>query len=188
MAYDSTAYEAVYGYGKAIMDERVMEKTMEVSLANRGWQPEWYLYMTDLRGGGDSHWNVSYMTQLGAYPIYDWVLEQRHYQVDLMKALYGAYLAGFAIYNSGGYWSDERKTKGNGMDFPWSKRSFYRKGQRRSTGVQRDCSNVRRRLSWIFRRIEDCSINGISEDGQQKALGGQLFEKEGGYVLKRMMD
>lgn len=185
MAYDSTAYEAVYGYGKAIMDERVMEKTMEVSLANRGWQPEWYLYMTDLRGGGDSHWNVSYMTQLGAYPIYDWVLEQRHYQVDLMKALYGAYLAGFAIYNSGGYWSDEPENQGATAWIFHGVNGLF-------TGKDRDGAPVYKGIVAMsgegclgfFGALKIAASMVYQEDGQQKALGGQLFEKEGGYVLK----
>ena len=185
MAYDSTAYEAVYGYGKAIMDERVMEKTMEVSLANRGWQPEWYLYMTDLRGGGDSHWNVSYMTQLGAYPIYDWVLEQRHYRVELMKALYGAYLAGFAIYNSGGYWSDEPENRGATAWIFHGVNGLF-------TGKDRDGAPVYKGIAAMsgegclgfFGALKIAASMVYQEDGQQKALGGQLFEKEGGYVLK----
>ena len=185
MAYDSTAYEAVYGYGKAIMDERVMEKTMEVSVANRGWQPEWYLYMTDLRGGGDSHWNVSYMTQLGAYPIYDWVLEQRHYRVDLMKALYGAYLAGFAIYNSGGYWSDDPENQGATA---W----IFHGANGLFTGKDRGGSPVYKGIAAMsgegclgfFGALKIAASMVYQEDGHQKVLGGQLFEKEGGYVLK----
>lgn len=185
MAYDSTAYEAVYGYGKAIMDERVMEKTMGVSVANRGWQPEWYLYMTDLRGGGDSHWNVSYMTQLGAYPIYDWVLEQRHYRVDLMKALYGAYLAGFAIYNSGGYWSDDPENQGATA---W----IFHGANGLFTGKDRGGSPVYKGIAAMsgegclgfFGALKIAASMVYQEDGHQKVLGGQLFEKEGGYVLK----
>jgi hypothetical protein len=105
MAYDSTAYEAVYGYGAAIDDEKVMHSSMRVALANRGRQPDWALYMTDLRGCGDSGWNVSYMTQLGAWTLYDWALERRHYEPDLLHALESSYLAGFSIFNSGGYLS-----------------------------------------------------------------------------------
>ncbi|MCH9276550.1 DUF5695 domain-containing protein [Bifidobacterium amazonense] len=112
MAYDSTAYEAVYGYGAAIGDERVMESSMRVALANRGRQPDWALGMTDLRGCGDSGWNVSYMTQLGAWTIYDWALERRHYDPDLLRSFAASYLAGFSIYNSGGYLSDDPANDG----------------------------------------------------------------------------
>lgn len=112
MAYDSTAYEAVYAYGKAIRDNRVMESTVRVAMANRGKQPVWYLNHTDLRQMGESSWNVSYMTQLGAWTFYDWALEQKHYDLDLLRGWYASYLAGFSIYNSGGYWSSEKENQG----------------------------------------------------------------------------
>jgi hypothetical protein len=121
MAYDSTAYEAVYAYGKAIGDKRIMKMTMDVVCANRGKQPIWYLYQTDLRQMGDSSWNVSYMTQLGAYPIFDWLFGQKmgfEYKrgegraSDLLETWYASYLAGWSIYNSGGYWSDASENEG----------------------------------------------------------------------------
>ena len=112
MAFDSTAFEAVYAYGKAIGDARVMESSLRASLANRGRQPVWYLYMTDLRASGDSQWNASYMTQLGAYPIFDWALHEGHHEPELIKAAYASYLAGFSIFNSGGYLSDDPDNAG----------------------------------------------------------------------------
>lgn len=123
MPYDSTAFEGVYAYGKAIGDKRVMEMTKDVTCANRGRQPIWYLYQTDLRQMGDSSWNVSYMTQLGAYPMYDWLFIEKSGFLkketgedtsisDLAEAWYASYLAGWSIYNSGGYWSDEEENKG----------------------------------------------------------------------------
>lgn len=112
MPYDSTAFEAVYAYGKAIDDGRVMEMTKDVVCANRGQQPVWFLYQTDVRQMGDSYWNVSYMTQLGALPIYDWIMEEEKESVDLVEQWYGSYLAGWSIYNSGGYWSDDPSNEG----------------------------------------------------------------------------
>ncbi len=112
MAYDSTAFEAVYAYGKSIGDERVMRSAMTASLSNRGCQPVWYLYNTDIRQHGDSGWNVSYMTQLGAYPIYDYALLEGHASAELIRSYYASYLAGFSIYNSGGYYSDAPENEG----------------------------------------------------------------------------
>lgn len=112
MAYDSTAYEAVYAYGKYLNDSRVMKGTADVVLANRGKNPVWYLYFTDLRQMGESQWNVSYMTQLGAWTLYDWTLEQRHYDEEMIRSWFASYLAGFSIYNSGGYWSDDSLNEG----------------------------------------------------------------------------
>ncbi|MDN4477859.1 DUF5695 domain-containing protein [Demequina sp. SYSU T00039] len=112
MAYDSTAFEAVYAYGKAVGDQAVMEKSARASLANRGRQPVWHLYMTDLRAHGDSQWNASYMTQLGAYALFDWALEQQHADPELLKAAYASYLAGFSIFNSGGCLSEAPENRG----------------------------------------------------------------------------
>ena len=182
MAYDSTAFEAVYAYGKTIGDERVMEKTMEVSLANRGWQPSWYLYMTDLRAGGDSGWNVSYMTQLGIWPVYDWTLERRHYDIVKIKEMYASYLAGFSIYNSGGYWSGEPENQGTsgwiveGMQGDFSGISKegtpYRKGLVAMSGE--GC------LGYYGALKIACSVI-YKEDGKRNVLGGRLEEQNGTY-------
>lgn len=123
MPYDSTAFEAVYAYGKTIGDRRVMEMTKDVSCANRGRQPVWYLYGTDLRQMGDSSWNVSYMTQLGAYPVYDWLFGEGEAFggdkgtgdvacLDLVEMWYASWLAGWSIFNSGGCWSEAPENEG----------------------------------------------------------------------------
>ena len=112
MAYDSTAYEAVYAYGKRIGNKKLMKCSADAALGNRGRQPVWYLYFTDVRGAGDSSWNVSYMTQLGAWPIWDWAVRSGNEGTDWVLAYYGAYLSGWQIYNSGGCWSSDKENKG----------------------------------------------------------------------------
>lgn len=112
MVYDSTAFEAVYGYGKRINSNHIMTAAARASYSNRGKQPVWYLYCTDLRAGGDTSWNTSYMTQLGAYPILDYTLHQGHIDEDWIMTYYGAYLSGWLIYNSGGYWSNDEENSG----------------------------------------------------------------------------
>lgn len=113
MAYDTTAYEAVYAYGKASGNVSVMESSVYAALGNRGHQPVWYLYQTDVRQMGDSNWNDSYMTQLAAWTFYDWMFEQDHVNEELLEAWYAAYLAGWALYNSGGYWSASSENRGS---------------------------------------------------------------------------
>lgn len=88
MVYDSTAFEAVYGYGKRIHSEHVMAAAAKASFANRGKQPVWYLYNTDVRGGGDTEWNASYMTQLGEYPLIDYALDEGHLKEDWILSYY----------------------------------------------------------------------------------------------------
>lgn len=112
MAYDTTAYEAVYAYGKAGKYPRVMSAAVRAALGNRGRQPVWYLYQTDVRGGGDTHWNDSYMTQLAAWTFYDWMFEEGHVTQELVEAWYAAYLAGWALYNSGGCWDHREENRG----------------------------------------------------------------------------
>ena len=112
MVYDSTAFEAVYAYGKRIEDGRVMKAAAQASFANRGKQPVWFLYNTDVRGGGDSGWNSSYMTQLGAWPILDYSLVRGHIDEEWVLSGYGACLSGWLIYNSGGCWDKEEANRG----------------------------------------------------------------------------
>ena len=112
MVYDSTAFEAVYGYGKRIHSEHVMAAAAKASFANRGKQPDWYLYNTDVRGGGDTEWNTSYMTQLGEYLLIDYALDEGHVKEDWILSYYGAFLSGWLIYNSGGYWNAEHENHG----------------------------------------------------------------------------
>lgn len=112
MVYDSTAFEAVYAYGKRSGSKAVMASAAEAAYANRGKQPVWFLYNTDLRAGGDTGWNSSYMTQLGAWPVLDYALNQGHVKEEWILSYYGSYLSGWLIYNSGGYWNGDTANEG----------------------------------------------------------------------------
>lgn len=106
MAFDTTAYEAVYAYAKMIGDERMITRSIAATLANRARTPVWHKYGVDVRAGGDSCWNVSYMTQLGIWPVVDQLLEGKLRAPDSALLAYASTLAGFCMYNSGGYWDD----------------------------------------------------------------------------------
>lgn len=112
MVYDSTAFEAVYAYGKRIGSEHIMSSAAKAAYANRGKQPVWFLYNTDLRAGGDTGWNSSYMTQLGAVPILDHTLNCGYVKEEWILSYYGSYLSGWLLYNSGGYWDEDAANKG----------------------------------------------------------------------------
>ncbi len=112
MAYDSTAYEAVYAYAKSIDDQQTMEKAVLASFGNRGHQPQWYYYNTDLRAHGETFWNVSYMTQLGGWTMYDYSLNVGMGDYELIKSAYASYLAGWSLINSG-YWDEDPKKLGS---------------------------------------------------------------------------
>lgn len=106
MAFDTTAYEAVYAYAKLIGDERIAQRAISATLANRARTPVWHKYSVDVRGGGDSCWNVSYMTQLGVWPVIDSLLEGKLADPEAAVMAHAATLAGFCMYNSGGCWDE----------------------------------------------------------------------------------
>lgn len=111
MAYDSTAYEAVYAYAKSAGDRTTMEKAVKASFANRGHQPQWQYDNTDLRQHGETHWNVSYMTQLGGWVLYDYALNEGNPDYELIKSAYASYLAGWSLINFG-YWDSDPANEG----------------------------------------------------------------------------
>jgi len=111
MAYDSTAYEAVYAYAKGAGDRTTMKKAAMASFANRGHQPQWQYYNTDLRQHGETHWNVSYMTQLGGWVLYDYALNEGDREYELVKSAYASYLAGWSLINLG-YWDRDPANEG----------------------------------------------------------------------------
>jgi len=111
MAYDSTAYEAVYAYAKSARDHHTMKKAVMAAYANRGHQPHWYYYNTDLRQHGETYWNVSYMTHLGGWVMYDYTLHEGKLDYELIKSAYASYLAGWSLINSG-YWNDDPENIG----------------------------------------------------------------------------
>ncbi len=106
MAFDTTAYEAVYAYAKLIGDQRIIQRAISATLANRARIPIWHKHGIDVRQQGDSGWNVSYMTQLGAWPLVDSLLEGTLTDPDAALIAHASTLGGFTMYNSGGYWDD----------------------------------------------------------------------------------
>ncbi|CAM3461002.1 MULTISPECIES: DUF5695 domain-containing protein [Saccharibacillus] len=131
MAYDSTAYEAVYGYAKSAGDTQTMEKAVQASFANRGHQPDWRFYNTDLRQQGETYWNVSYMTHLGGWVLYDYALNEGRADYELIKSAYASYLAGWSLINSG-QWNDDPETIGSScwvLHTGWANTKEIRPGQ-----------------------------------------------------------
>ncbi|WP_460798978.1 DUF5695 domain-containing protein [Microbacterium sp. GXF0217] len=180
MAYDSTAFEAVYAYGKAIGDTRIMASSVQAALANRGRQPVWHLFMTDLRASGDSQWNASYMTQLGAFPLFDWALQEGHHSPDLLKAMYGSYLAGFSIFNSGGYLSDEPENIGaSGWIVVGERGEFSGKGD--ETYLKGVVAMSGESALGFFGALKCASSVAYEDGGRLAMLGGTLEELPGGY-------
>ncbi len=183
MAYDSTAFEAVYAYGKVAGNKHVMKSSMNAALANRGRQPVWYLYMTDLRAGGDSTWNVSYMTQLGACTIQDWVLEEKNYDMGLARAFVASYLAGFSLYNSGGYYSNAPENEGASG---WTVTGEYGMfSGRRKDPVMKGCVAMSGESALGYYGALRCACSVVGkEDGVWVALECSLKQQGKGYCCE----
>jgi len=106
MSIDTTAFETNYTLAKMFGDQSLARKVTLASLAARGTQPLWYHYGSDTRHMGESWWNLSYETQLGAWQQQDYAKNSDPAADgidpdELMRSTYGAYLAGWANINSG---------------------------------------------------------------------------------------
>ncbi len=112
MAYDTTAFEAIYAYALRGGNAQLKKRVIDADLATRGRHPVWHKYQVDIRQHGDSAWNASYMTQLGAWPLMDTLLRGETKDTKTAIAAYGAYLAGFSLYNAGGCWEESKENEG----------------------------------------------------------------------------
>lgn len=96
MFYDSTAFEAVYGIASRYDKKEMMESVTAANIANRGRQPVWYHYGSDNRFISDSHYQLSYMTQLGGWALLDYAVYHVNNPAELLRLAYGSYLASWA--------------------------------------------------------------------------------------------
>lgn len=105
MSIDTTAFEAVYTLAKELGNDAMAKKVTLASMASRGMQPLWYFYGSDNRHMGESWWNLSYETQLGAWQqqdyLYNYVSVEDSQFDEIMRSTYGAYVAGWANINAG---------------------------------------------------------------------------------------
>ncbi|KQS66712.1 DUF5695 domain-containing protein [Modestobacter sp. Leaf380] len=105
MSIDTTGFESNYTLAKTYGNRALADKCMTASLACRGMQPLWYFYGSDNRHMGESWWNLGYECQLGAWQQQDYLSTyaaptDRDFD-DAMRSTYGAWLAGWALINSG---------------------------------------------------------------------------------------
>lgn len=112
MAFDTTAFEAVYAYALRSKNQALQKRVIDADRGTRGRHPVWHKYQVDIRQQGDSSWNASYMTQLGAWPLMDQLLRGQSKSPDMAMAAYAAYLAGFSLYNAGGCWEASPENAG----------------------------------------------------------------------------
>jgi hypothetical protein len=96
MFYDSTAFEAVFGIAARYGKKDMIESVTAANIANRGRQPVWYHYGSDNRFISDSHYQLSYMTQLGGWALLEYAVYHAKDPAELLRLAYGSYLASWA--------------------------------------------------------------------------------------------
>ena len=103
------AYEKAVGF---------MEKQHRCNLACRGWhEPAYYMYGSDYRGN-NTHYLLSYMSQMGGCSVLDHALFYEREPWEMLRLGYGSLLSSYALMNTGteesnyGYWFPGREHDG----------------------------------------------------------------------------
>ena len=88
-----------------------MERQIQTNIAARGWiETSYYLLGSDYRGGGNTDYLLSYMTQMGGWSIVDYALYYSDDPTTYLRLGYASFLASWALVNSGppdgnyGFW------------------------------------------------------------------------------------
>ncbi|HEY3414924.1 MAG TPA: DUF5695 domain-containing protein [Armatimonadota bacterium] len=99
--------------------EAFLGKQMSANIADRGWlEPAYYLMGSDIRGGGNAHYLLSYMAQMGGWAVLDYALNYSPTPEDHIALGYASYLSSWALVNAGdaksnyGYWFPGEKNDG----------------------------------------------------------------------------
>ena len=102
ITYDATAYEAAHALGVYGTRLDLIEKTYHANRMTRSHQPVWFQYGSDNRWMGDSHYRLSYMSQLAGWALLDYALNYAENPTEIMPIAYGSYLSSYANYVSEG--------------------------------------------------------------------------------------
>jgi len=88
-----------------------MERQMAANIADRGWLEASYYHLgSDIRGGGNAGYQLSYMTQMGGWAVLDYALNRAAKPEEYLRLGYASALASWALVNCGdaasnyGYW------------------------------------------------------------------------------------
>ena len=127
--FDTTGFESTHALAKRALriaspvvdprdDKRVspasaqafMESQMRSNIACRGaLEPTYYWYGSDYRGN-NTHYTLSYMSQMGGWAVLDYALHHADRPFDYLRLGYGSAMSSWALLNSGdeasgyGFW------------------------------------------------------------------------------------
>ena len=96
-----------------------MDLQIKGNIACRGWlENSFYQLGSDIRSFGESHYNLSYMSQMGGWSILDYGLNYSKNNSDYINIGYASILSSWALLNSGtretdfGYWYPGKENDG----------------------------------------------------------------------------
>ena len=111
--------------------EQFLEEQMRLNIAARGLEPAYYWLGSDYRASGNTHYTLSYMSQMGGWAVEDYALHFAKDPVPYLRLGYASYLSSWALLNSGtpesnyGYWFPGKENDGGaGGGFeprPWGR-------------------------------------------------------------------
>lgn len=81
--------------------EQFLEEQMNLNLAARGMEPAYYWLGSDYRASGNTHYTLSYMSQMGGWAIEDYALNFAKDPIPYLRLGYASYLSSWALVNSG---------------------------------------------------------------------------------------
>ncbi|MEI7908353.1 MAG: DUF5695 domain-containing protein [Verrucomicrobiota bacterium] len=124
--FDTTGFESTHAFARYVLrgeDQaggsaavrvdalRFAHQQAALNVGCRGWlETAYYLYGSDYRGGGNGHYTLSYMSQMGGWSLLDYTLHDAVDPQRLLPLAYGSILSSWALLNSGtaqsnyGYW------------------------------------------------------------------------------------
>ena len=131
--YDTTGFESTHAFAVYALKHagepgcdytprdvmRLMEQQTQCNINTRGWlEAAYYLLGSDYRGGGNAHYTLSYMAQMGGWSLLDYALHDSKTPFDHLRLAYASMLSSWALMNSGtpesnyGYWFPGKENDG----------------------------------------------------------------------------
>jgi len=98
--------------------DQFLEEQMRLNLSARGTEPAYYWLGSDYRASGNTHYTLSYMSQMGGWAVEDYGLKFAKDPVPYLRLGYASYLSSWALLNSGtsesnyGYWFPGKENDG----------------------------------------------------------------------------
>ena len=123
--FDTTGFESTHTFaryalqhamksGPGVSSEEAfafLHRQIQLNIGCRGWlETAYYLYGSDIRGGGNAHYTLSYMSQMGGWAILDYALYWAEDPFPYLRLGYASILSSWALMNTGtpasdyGYW------------------------------------------------------------------------------------